>query len=79
MSEIDGMSLLVGKLEAGLDSLNDNLKRVADKVDSIDRRLSHIERAEMERKGAWRVLIFVAGLCGAIVTKLAALVTTWIR
>lgn len=79
MSGIDEMSLLVGKLEAGLDSLNENLKRVADKVDSIDGRLAHIERAEMERKGAWRVLIFVAGIFGAVVTKLAGLAITWLR
>lgn len=71
MSEIDSMSLLVGRLEAGLDSLNENLKRVADKVDSIDGRLAHIERSEMERKGAWKVLVFVASLVGALAAKLA--------
>lgn len=70
MSGIDEMSLLVGRLGAGLDSLNENLKRVADKVDSIDGRLAHIEQSEMERKGAWRVLVFVAGILGAAVSHI---------
>ena len=75
MSNIDDMSLLVGRLEAGLDSLNKNLEKVVEKVDSIDGRLAHLERAELERRGATKALIFFAGVVGAVITKIGAIVS----
>lgn len=63
-----------GRMEAGLESLKDIVREGfqdnRDRLDKVERRLAALEARETERKGAWRVIVAVAGAVSAAVAGL---------
>lgn len=60
-----------GAMEARMDRfeklVSDGFEKVEGSLDKISSRLGQIEDRESERKGAWRVMAFVASLVSSIV------------
>lgn len=48
-------------------TLDEGFEKVGKALEKIDQRLTHIEGRESERKGAWRVIVTVAGIVSAAV------------
>jgi septal ring factor EnvC (AmiA/AmiB activator) len=76
MSELDRT---VGQLEAGLKAMSDKIDHILKVVDNIDERLKAIEARENERKGAFRLAIFLAGVIGAASVKLLTYFVQFIK
>lgn len=76
MSDLDRT---VGQLEAGLKAMSDKIDRILKTVDDIDERLKAIEARENERKGAFRLAVFLAGVIGAASVKLVAFLVQFIK
>lgn len=59
-----------GKQDAMGERLDKLEKLVSEGFDKLDKRLARIEERETERKGAWKVIIAVAGGVSAVVATL---------
>lgn len=77
----DDLSRSLGRVEGNQDGfrermdrferlVEDGFEKVEGTLDKIDKRLATIELRESERKGAWRVIVFVSGVVSAGVTGL---------
>lgn len=63
----------IGRMEGRLAALEDRFEKMEALLERIDGRLAKIENQETERKGAWRVLVFVSGVLSSAV----AAIVTW--
>ncbi|TXH10431.1 MAG: hypothetical protein E6R02_07255 [Gammaproteobacteria bacterium] len=63
----------IGRMEGRLGAVEQRLEKMEAVLERIDERLAKIEVQENERKGAWRVLVFVSGVLSSGV----AAVVTW--
>jgi hypothetical protein len=52
--------------------LDEGFEKVGKALDKIDHRLTKIEDKEQERKGAWRVIVAVAGAVSGLVAAVIA-------
>lgn len=50
--------------------VTDGFEKVEDTLTAIEKRLAAIETKETERKGAWKVIVAVAGVVSAVVAAL---------
>lgn len=69
----------LGRMEGKADAMGARLDRlekiVTDGFDKIDERLARIEKTESERKGAWKVIVTVAGgVAGGVSAAVAVLI-----
>lgn len=68
-----------GRMEAGLESLKDIVREGfqdnRDRLDKVEERLAALEARETERKGAWKVIVTVAGAVSAAVAVLIKYLT----
>lgn len=60
----------IGRMEGRLTALEDRLEKMEAVLERIDRRLAAMETKETERKGAWKVIVTVAGAVSAAVAAL---------
>lgn len=63
----------IGRMEGRLGAVEHRLEKMEAVLERIDSRLAKIEVQENERKGAWRMLVFVSGLLSSGV----AAIVTW--
>lgn len=67
------------QLEARMDRfeklVTDGFEKLEGSLSAIDTRLAAIERKETERKGAWKVIVAVAGGVSAVVAALIKYLT----
>lgn len=54
----------------------ETLRRIEDAQESQNRRLDAMERLLSEVRGAWRVAVFVAGVVGALLSRLVSKVVS---
>ena len=64
----------IGRMEGRLQALEDRLQKVEALLVRIDDRLAKIESQETERKGGWKVLVFVSGVMSSGI----AAAVTWV-
>lgn len=66
--DVTGMKDRMDRLErAVIDGMND----IKQSVQAVQADIAEIKARENERKGAWKVLAFVSGLIGAVITGAA--------
>lgn len=81
----------LGRLQSDMENANENIKRVEGKIDehaklSLERHdmlektiaaeFKKIEALLNEGRGAWKVIIFVAGIAGSVATLFATKILT---
>ncbi len=69
-----------GRMEAGLESLKEivreGFKGNGDRLDKVEQRLAALEARDTERKGAWKVIVTIAGVVSAVVAGLIKYLTS---
>lgn len=63
----------IGRMEGRLGGVEHRLEKVEAVLERIDARMAKIEALETERKGAWKMLVFVSSLLSSGV----AAIVTW--
>lgn len=71
MTTHDDIHRDLGRLEGISEGMQDHLRKIDATMERIDKRLANIEARERERKGAWQVIVVVAGAVGAAMATLA--------
>ncbi|CDO34560.1 hypothetical protein [Novosphingobium sp. KN65.2] len=71
MTTHDDIHRDMGRMEGRLEAVNDHLGKIDKTLESIDQRLAKIESREIERRGAWKVIVLVAGSIGGAVAMIA--------
>lgn len=65
----------IGRMEGRLGALENRLEKMEAVLERIDQRLATMETKETERRGAWKVIVSVAGLVSAAVAALIKYLT----
>lgn len=76
MTNHDDLHRDIGRMEGRLDAMENRLEKMEAVLERIDNRLAKIEQQETERRGAWKVIVAVAGGVSALVAGLIKYLTT---
>lgn len=67
MTSHDDLNRALGVVEGELRGVSNRMDNIEALLERIDQRLSAIEKAEAERRGAQKFAVWIAGLFGGIV------------